>query len=69
MKTGDIIKQEREKRHLSQADLAIKLGVTQPHINYLESGQRNASDRLKIQISEFFNLPVSYIFFSQNDNK
>ncbi len=38
---GKRIREEREKRGLSQADLAYKIGKDQPSINRVEKGHSN----------------------------
>ena len=38
---GVIVKRQRELRALSQSDLALKAGVTQAEISYVERGKRS----------------------------
>lgn len=69
MRAGDIIREERTKRGLSQYDLSDKTGIKQETISYIETGKRNATDQQKIALASYFNLPIEYIFFNQNNNK
>ncbi len=69
MRAGEIIKDEREKRKLSQKALADKLDMLQVSISHIETGKRNATDAQKVKIAKFFNLSIEYIFFNQFNNK
>ena len=45
---ADVLRSAREESGLSQTELAAKAGLSQPHIGYLEKGQRGTSaDSLK----------------------
>jgi putative transcriptional regulator len=52
----------RAERDWSQADLAIKLGVSRQTINAIETGKYDASLLLAFQIARFFNLRIEDIF-------
>ncbi len=51
---GDQIKQLRTNKNLTQAQLAIKLGVTKQAINSWENNKRNPSVDILKRIAEFF---------------
>lgn len=42
---GDVLRQYRERNHLSQAKMAEELGVSPSYISSLERGVRNAAGR------------------------
>lgn len=52
MEPGDLIKQEREKRGLSQADLGRRVGMSQPAIRKIEAGETRHSKFLTRIASE-----------------
>lgn len=54
--------QLRQNAHLSQKQLAQKLGVSQASINYWENGQRIPSVKAAQKISDYFKMPISEIF-------
>ncbi len=52
----------REERGISRKDLAEKIGVNFQTVGYLERGEYNPSLDLAFKISEYFGLPVEFIF-------
>ena len=54
--------QLRQNAHLSQKQLAQKLGVSQASINYWENGQRTPSVKAAQKRSDYFKMPISEIF-------
>ena len=54
--------QLRQNAHLSQKQLAQKLGVSQASINYWENGQCTPSVKAAQKISDYFKMPISEIF-------
>ena len=54
--------QLRQNAHLSQKQLAQKLGVSQASINYWENGQRTPSVKAAQKISDYFKMTISEIF-------
>ena len=61
---GEIIMRERRKMHLTQRELAEKVGVSRCTINKIENN--NISEmkaKTAIKISDALNIPVS-LFFS-----
>ncbi len=46
----------------TQQEVADKLGITQKHLSKIELGQRNPSILLASKISDFYKLPVEYLF-------
>jgi len=52
----------RKERKISRKELAEKVGVNFQTIGYLEREKYNPSLDLAFKISEFFGLPVDFIF-------
>tara|TARA_R110000868_G_scaffold159618_4_gene388594 strand:+ start:8928 stop:9785 length:858 start_codon:yes stop_codon:yes gene_type:complete len=48
----------RQKRRLSQLDLALDAGVSQRHVSYLESGRAKPSRAMILQLSETLDVPL-----------
>jgi len=46
----------------TQQEVADKLGITQKHLSKIELEQRNPSILLASKISDFYKLPVEYLF-------
>ena len=47
-----LLKAWRQKRRLSQLDLALNSGVSQRHVSFLESGRAKPSRSMILQLSE-----------------
>ncbi len=48
----------RQKRRLSQLELALSSGVSQRHVSFLESGRANPSRNMILQLSETLGVPL-----------
>lgn len=55
---ASLLRQWRQKRRLSQLDLALLANVSQRHISYLESGRANPSRPMILQLSETLDVPL-----------
>lgn len=53
-----LLKIWRQKRRLSQLDLALSAGVSQRHVSYLESGRAKPSRNMILQLSETLEVPL-----------
>lgn len=53
-----LLKTWRQKRRLSQLDLALSAGVSQRHVSYLESGRAKPSRNMILQLSETLEVPL-----------
>lgn len=53
-----LLREWRQKRRLSQLDLALNSGVSQRHVSYLESGRANPSRSMILQLSETLDVPL-----------
>jgi len=52
----------REERGISRKELADKIGVNFQTVGYLEREEYNPSLDLAFRISEYFKLPIEFIF-------
>ena len=53
-----LLKTWRQKRRLSQLDLALSSGVSQRHVSFLESGRAKPSRSMLLQLSETLEVPL-----------
>lgn len=53
-----LLKLWRQKRRLSQLELALTSGVSQRHVSFLESGRANPSRGMIFQLSETLEVPL-----------
>ncbi|MBO0460077.1 helix-turn-helix transcriptional regulator [Enterococcus hulanensis] len=56
------LKIEREKKNLTQEQLAKQLNVSEVFIRKLESGSSNPSSSMAVEFAEFFERPLDYLF-------
>jgi transcriptional regulator with XRE-family HTH domain len=69
MTLGDRIKQLRQQRGWSQAQLSKKLNVHQKQISGYERGIHSPSIELLIRMAELFNVSLDYIAFDNRQDK
>lgn len=55
---ANLLKSWRQKRRLSQLDLALESGVSQRHLSFLESGRAKPSRSMILQLSETLEVPL-----------
>ena len=60
------VQEEREKRKVTQAELAAILGVTRQTIIALEKGNYTPSVLLALKIAQHFRRPVEELFHIKN---
>lgn len=53
-----LLKSWRQKRRLSQLDLAMNANVSQRHVSFLESGRASPSRNMILQLSEALEVPL-----------
>jgi transcriptional regulator with XRE-family HTH domain len=53
-----LLKAWRQKRRLSQLELALESGVSQRHVSFLESGRARPSRSMILQLSETLEVPL-----------
>lgn len=61
------IKEYRAKHHLTQAELAEKVGVRRETIVFLEMRKYNPSLKLALQIGKIFQVPIEELFSLEDD--
>ncbi len=65
---GTKLKEAREKAGMSQADVASKIGVSQPAYCYIENGDKIPSLPVAKQIAILLNISLDYLTgISQED--
>ncbi len=55
----------REEKGISRKELAEKIGVNFQTVGYLERGEYNPSLDLAFRISEYFDMPIDFIFSTE----
>lgn len=63
----NLVKVERARFDLTQADLADKLGVSRQTIHAIERNKFNPSVVLAIKMARFFEVTVEYLFEIEED--
>lgn len=58
----NLVKVERARHDLTQAQLAEKLGVSRQTIHAIEKNKFNPSVTLAIKMAHFFEVTVEYLF-------
>jgi transcriptional regulator with XRE-family HTH domain len=53
-----LLRDWRQRRRMSQLDLALESGVSQRHVSFLESGRANPSRSMILQLSETLEVPL-----------
>jgi len=54
---GSLLREWRERRHLSQLDLALDAGVSARHLSFVETGRSRPGRDLLLRVSEKLKLP------------
>lgn len=67
MTIGEIIKEQRENKGWSQAELAEKLGITQDSISLWEKNRRIPNTPYIISLAKLFNISTDYLLGYEND--
>jgi asparaginyl-tRNA synthetase len=57
-KVGDLLRQWRQRRRLSQLDLAYDLEISQRHLSFLEIGRSQPSREMLLRLAEHLNIPL-----------
>ena len=64
----NLIKVERARHDLTQAQLAEKLGVSRQTIHAIEKNKFNPSVTLAIKMAQFFKVTVEYLFTLEEED-
>lgn len=59
---GNNLRMMRERRGITQEDLALKSGLTQGYINFLENGKRGYSKKSLEKIANALGIQISELF-------
>ena len=55
---GELLRQWRQRRRLSQLDLALEAGVSARHLSFLETGRSRPSREMVLHLSEQLDVPL-----------
>lgn len=61
MEFKDVLKNLREKRHISQAKLASDLNLSAGTIGMYETGKRKPSSEMLETLADYFNVDIDYL--------
>ncbi len=56
--SGELLREWRQRRHLSQLDLAIEAGVSSRHLSFIETGRSRPSSEMILRLAEFLDIPL-----------
>ena len=62
----NMIKVERARHDLTQAQLAEKLGISRQTVQAIETGKFNPSVNLALKMARFFKVTVEYLFIIED---
>lgn len=63
------LRKEREKSRLSQLDLALKAGVSQTMVNYIENGERTPTLGTLIKLCNALGINPAVLFKADDDER
>jgi transcriptional regulator with XRE-family HTH domain len=55
---GDLIREWRQRRHLSQLDLAIEAGVSSRHLSFVETGRSRPTSEMILRLAGHLDIPL-----------
>jgi transcriptional regulator with XRE-family HTH domain len=55
---GDLLREWRQRRHLSQLELSTRTGVSSRHLSYLETGRSSPSRQMILYLAEHLDIPL-----------
>ena len=55
---GDMLREWRQRRHLSQLELSARTGVSSRHLSYIETGRSRPSRQMVLYLAEHLNVPL-----------
>ena len=58
LKTGDYLRSWRQRRRMSQLDLALEAEISQRHLSFLESGRASPSREMLLHLAERLDIPL-----------
>ena len=61
------IKDLREDSHMTQQQIADKIGITQRKYSYIETGVQQLTDEILVKLSNFYGVSIDYILCQTNN--
>ena len=61
------IKDLREDSHMTQQQIADKIGITQRKYSYIETGVQQLTDEILVMLSNFYGVSIDYILCQTNN--
>jgi transcriptional regulator with XRE-family HTH domain len=58
MHAGDLIREWRQRRRLSQLDLAIAANVSSRHLSFVETGRSRPTSEMILHLAEHLDVPL-----------
>jgi transcriptional regulator with XRE-family HTH domain len=58
VQVGDLLRDWRTRRRLSQLDLAVGAGVSTRHLSYVETGRSKPSPELVLSLADYLDVPL-----------
>ena len=58
LKTGDYLRLWRQRRGMSQLDLAVDAEISQRHLSFIESGRSSPSREMILRLTERLDIPL-----------
>ena len=55
---GELLREWRERRHLSQLDLAIQAEISTRHLSFVETGRSKPTSQMILRLSEHLDVPL-----------
>jgi transcriptional regulator with XRE-family HTH domain len=55
---GDLLREWRQRRHLSQLDLAIEANVSSRHLSFVETGRSRPTSDMILRLAEHLDVPL-----------
>ena len=65
--TGARIKELRERKHMTQYDLAAELNVSHGQMSKIEKGARMGSVDFYVSVSEYFGVSLDYLLIGKKN--
>ena len=69
MTTGEVIQMLRELKGWTQADLAVRSGISVTNISLLENGKVEIGKRRAVQLAKAFDIHPAIIMFPEHESQ
>lgn len=67
-KTVNKVKEYRESKKISLEMLSHSIGLSERHLRFIESGERNPSLQTAMKIAYYLNSTIEELFFSEDND-